>query len=56
MAPRTRSYRAVVGIDYGRGKRVEAGGIVHDLPAQAIPWLLECGAIEEVIEDAEAAD
>lgn len=56
MAPERKRYRALTGIDYGRGKRVEAGEVVTDLPAAAVPWLLECGAIEEVTGDAEASD
>jgi hypothetical protein len=38
-------YRAVVGIDYPDG-RVEPGGACDAVPADAIGWLLACGAIE----------
>lgn len=41
------SYKALVGLDYGNpSKRVEAGEIVSDLPAQSVSWLLEQGMVE----------
>lgn len=48
------TYRANTGLNYpdpshpGEEKRVEAGEHVSDLPASAIPWLLESGCIEAV--------
>jgi len=39
-------YRTLVGIEYPPNKRVEAGEVVSDLPANAIKWLLESNAIE----------
>jgi hypothetical protein len=42
------SYRVLRGIDYPPNKRAEAGQVVTDLPATAIAWLLEDGAIEDV--------
>ena len=39
-------YRALVGLAYPPGKRVKAGDVVSDLPAQSIPHLLERGHIE----------
>lgn len=45
------SYRILAGIEYGKeGKRAEPGDVVADLPKSAIPWLIECGAIEAVEE------
>jgi hypothetical protein len=41
------SYRVLRGIDYPPNKRVEAGQVATDLPATAIAWLLEDGAIED---------
>lgn len=41
------SYRVLKGIDYPPNKRVEEGQTVSDLPANAITWLLEIGAIED---------
>ena len=41
------SYRVLKGIDYPPNKRAEAGQVVTDLPATAIAWLLEDGAIED---------
>ena len=35
-----------MGIDYGNGKRAEAGQTVSDLPASSVKWLEEMGAIE----------
>lgn len=43
-------YRALVGLSYGDDSRVEAGGIVNDLPAESVTWLLEQGQIELVEE------
>jgi hypothetical protein len=40
-------YRVLQGIDYPPNKRVEAGAIATDLPAQSIKWLLESGIIED---------
>jgi len=40
-------YRVLQGIDYPPNKRAEIGDIVEDLPATAIKWLLESGAIED---------
>jgi len=42
------TYKVLQGIDYPPKKRAEAGDIVDDLPASAISWLLEAGAIERV--------
>ena len=44
-------YKTKIGMDY-LNKRVEAGEIVTDLPAKAIKWLRESGAIELVEGDA----
>jgi len=44
--PRT-EYKALVGLDY-EDKRVEAGEIVDDIPADSVEWLLEGQYIEEV--------
>jgi hypothetical protein len=41
------SYKALTGIDYPPNKRVEAGEVVSDLPAQSIKWLLDSGLIED---------
>ncbi len=52
-------YRAVVGLDYsvsGEHRRVEPGEVVSDIPAGSVGWLLGCGAVEEVSDDADAAD
>lgn len=40
-------YRVLQGIDYPPNKRAEMGAVVEDLPATAIKWLLESGAIED---------
>ena len=40
-------YRVLQGIDYPPNKRVEAGEIATDLPAQSVKWLLESGIIED---------
>ncbi len=41
------TYKVLVGLDYGNpSKRVEAGDVVSDLPAQSTPWLLEQNLIE----------
>ena len=40
-------YRVLQGIDYPPNKRAEMGAGVEDLPATAIKWLLESGAIED---------
>jgi hypothetical protein len=40
-------YRVLQGIDYPPNKRAEIGDVVEDLPAAAIKWLLESGAIED---------
>jgi hypothetical protein len=40
-------YRVLQGIDYPPNKRAEIGDVVEDLPATAIKWLLESGAIED---------
>jgi hypothetical protein len=40
-------YRVLQGIDYPPNKRAEIGDVVDDLPATAIKWLLESGAIED---------
>ena len=45
------NYRVTRGIEYN-GKRAEVGAVVSDLPAKAIKWLRECGAIEPVDGDA----
>ncbi len=44
--PRT-EYKARVGLNYG-DKRVEAGEVVDDIPAESVEWLLESNCIEEV--------
>ncbi len=44
--PRTR-YEALVGLNYG-DKRVEAGEVVDDVPADSVEWLLESNCIKEV--------
>lgn len=45
------TYRVLMGLTYGKeSKRAEPGDVVADLPKSAIPWLLECGAIEAVEE------
>jgi hypothetical protein len=41
------SYRVLKGVDYPPNKRAEEGQVVNDLPANAISWLLEIGAIED---------
>jgi len=43
-----KSYRALNGISYPKGKRAEKGDVVDDLPKESIKWLLEQGEIEEV--------
>lgn len=45
------NYRVTQGIDYN-GKRAEVGDVVSDLPAKAIKWLRESGAIEPADADA----
>jgi len=40
-------YRVLQGIDYPPNKRAEVGDLVDDLPANAIKWLLDTGAIED---------
>jgi hypothetical protein len=42
------TYRALVGLDYPPAKRVEAGGIVTDLPEKSVKWLTKQGLIEPV--------
>lgn len=42
------SYKVLKGIDYGNGKRAEAGQTISDLPASSVSWLEEMGAIEPV--------
>lgn len=44
--PRT-EYKALVGLNYG-DKRVEAGEVVDDIPADSVEWLLESNCIKEV--------
>lgn len=44
-------FKALVGIDYPPNKRVEAGDVVDDLPADSVKWLKDQGMIEAV-EDA----
>lgn len=39
------SYRAVVGVTFPDGERVEPGEVAYF--GDATEWLLECGAIEE---------
>lgn len=44
-------FRVLVGINYPVGKqekRAEVGDVVSDLPAKAVPGLLEQGVIEQV--------
>lgn len=48
-------YRALTGIDYPPGKRVEAGKVVSDLPDTSVKWLLHAGLIEPVTEAKPAA-
>ena len=43
-----KEYKATVGLDYGKDKRVEAGQSVSDLPKDSIAWLLSQGLITEV--------
>lgn len=45
--PKKDVYRARVGMNY-RGKRVEAGELVDDLPEESVEWLLRDGHIEKV--------
>jgi hypothetical protein len=40
-------YRVLQGIDYPPNKRAEVGELVTDIPATSIPWLVECGIIED---------
>ncbi len=40
-------YRVLQGIDYPPNKRAEVGDTVDDLPANAVKWLLDTGAIED---------
>ncbi len=49
-------YRVLQGIDYPPNKRAEAGQVVSDLPAQAIKWLLESGAIEDASKPAKVQE
>ncbi len=39
-------YKALVGLDYPPGRRVEAGDVVDDIPATSLKWLLEGGLVE----------
>lgn len=39
-------YRALVGLDYPPGKRVEAGEVVADLPEKSVKWLVKQGLVE----------
>lgn len=41
-------YRALVGIEFPTGRRVEAGEVADDIPANSIKWLSEQGLIELV--------
>jgi hypothetical protein len=45
---RMAKYRLLTGIDYPPNRRAEIGDEVTDLPASAVEWLLESGAIEAV--------
>ena len=49
------NYRVLIGLNYTVGKeerRAEEGDIVSDLPKSAIGWLIECGAIVAMEDDA----
>jgi len=56
-----KEYRVVVGINYPdpanpkREKRAERGDMVRDLPASAVPSLLQQGSIEELVDPASLA-
>jgi hypothetical protein len=41
-------YRALVGIEFPPDRRVEAGEVADDIPANSIKWLSEQGLIELV--------
>lgn len=41
-------YRALVGIQFPPDRRVEAGEVADDIPANSIRWLLEQNLIEVV--------
>jgi len=41
-------YRALVGIQFPPDRRVEAGEVADDIPANSIKWLAEQGLIELV--------
>lgn len=41
-------YRALVGLDFPPDRRVEAGEVADDIPANSIKWLTEQGLIELV--------
>lgn len=45
--PKAGSYRALTGLSY-KGRNVEAGEVVDDIPAKSIGWLLDGGHIEKV--------
>jgi hypothetical protein len=49
-------YRVLQGIDYPPNKRAEIGDVVEDLPATAIKWLLESGAIEDASKPAKKTE
>jgi hypothetical protein len=49
-------YRVLQGIDYPPNKRAEIGDVVEDLPATAIKWLLESGAIEDTSKPAKKTE
>lgn len=49
-------YVVLSGIDYPPNKRAESGDVVTDLPKEAIAWLLDCGAIAPVGQEAPAAE
>lgn len=48
-------YRILTGLNYGN-RRVEPGDVVSDLPAAAVKWLVEQGAIERVERTGRKAD
>lgn len=49
-------YKVLQGIDYPPKKRAEAGETVDDIPASAISWLIELGAIERVATPKKVSD
>jgi hypothetical protein len=53
-APKPQAFEVLKGLSYhSNTARGEVGEIVTDLPAESIPWLLECGAIRPAKSEAQ---